>query len=107
MLHLINLLNTNPQIILHHQPRQLNPINQHLIVQLAAPRYKVRQGGWLQVESKDDLKARLGRSTDDADAVLLSLFPVSDVANTQMKHLATDPREAAMMGVDMRGWDDD
>lgn len=87
--------------------RLILPDDQHLIVQLAAPRYKVRQGGWLQVESKDDLKARLGRSTDDADAVLLSLFPTGDVADIKMRHLATDPREAAIMGVDMRGWDDD
>lgn len=29
LLHLINLLNTNPQIILNHQPRQLDAINQH------------------------------------------------------------------------------
>lgn len=87
--------------------RLILPDDPDLIVQLASPRYMTKQGGWLQIESKDDIRKRLGRSTDEADAVLLTLFPVSDVSEMKMTHLATDPREAAMMGVDMRGWDDD
>lgn len=87
--------------------RLILPDDPDLIVQLAAPRYQTRQGGWLSIESKDDIRKRLGRSTDDADAVLLSLFPVGDVSDVRMRHLATNPREAAMMGYDQRGWDDE
>lgn len=42
-----------------------------LIAELCAPRFEVR-GGVIHVESKDDLRSRLGRSTNRADALLLS-----------------------------------
>lgn len=38
---------------------------------LTAPHWKVVSGGKIQVESKDDIKKRLGRSTDDGDAVVM------------------------------------
>jgi hypothetical protein len=47
---------------------------------LCAPRYKVVAGGKIQVESKDDIKKRIGRSTDAADAVIMAL--VGDVLIT-------------------------
>jgi hypothetical protein len=31
-------------------------------------------GGKIQVESKDDIKKRIGRSTDDGDAVVMAFF---------------------------------
>lgn len=37
---------------------------------LVAPRWRVMSGGRIQVESKDDIKKRIGRSTDYADAVV-------------------------------------
>lgn len=42
-----------------------------LIEELCTPRFEVR-GGVIHVESKDNLRARLGRSTNRADALLLS-----------------------------------
>jgi hypothetical protein len=41
---------------------------------LLAPRYTHDSSGRVIVESKDDVKARLGRSPDDADALLLAFY---------------------------------
>lgn len=41
---------------------------------LAAPHWKVTSGGKIQVESKDDIKERIGRSTDDGDAVVMAFW---------------------------------
>ena len=48
------------------------PPDRRLEADLAAPRWKMTLGG-VQVESKDDIKKRLGRSPDRADAVVLAL----------------------------------
>lgn len=40
---------------------------------LTAPHWRVMSGGKIQIESKDDIKKRLGRSTDDGDAVVMAL----------------------------------
>lgn len=37
---------------------------------LTAPTWRVMSGGRIQIESKDDIRKRLGRSTDDGDAVV-------------------------------------
>ncbi|NUP47541.1 MAG: hypothetical protein HOW97_09560 [Catenulispora sp.] len=37
---------------------------------LTAPHWRVLSGGKIQVESKDDIRKRIGRSTDDGDAVV-------------------------------------
>jgi hypothetical protein len=43
---------------------------------LTAPRRgKMTSGGKLTVESKLDIRKRLGRSTDDGDAVVMAFFP--------------------------------
>jgi len=47
------------------------PPDASLKAELCAPRYKV-QGNGIQIESKEDIKKRLGRSTDRADAVILA-----------------------------------
>lgn len=47
------------------------PDDPQLIGELAAPRYEHTSSGRLKVESKDDVKARLGRSTDKADAAIM------------------------------------
>lgn len=46
-----------------------------LIGDLTAPHWKVKSGGKIQVESKDEIKLRLGRSTDDGDAVVMAFWP--------------------------------
>ncbi len=49
------------------------PPDDALFAELTAPLYTVRSNG-IQVESKDDLRERLGRSTDNADAVCLACW---------------------------------
>jgi hypothetical protein len=46
------------------------PDDDMLIGDLTAPRWRVLSGGKIQVESKKDIKKRLGRSTDSGDAVV-------------------------------------
>ena len=44
------------------------PQSSKLLADLTAPKWMLRQNG-IQVESKQDIKKRLGRSTDSGDAV--------------------------------------
>lgn len=48
----------------------LLPDDEMLKADLTSPRWKVLSGGKIQVESKDDIRSRLGRSTDSGDAVV-------------------------------------
>lgn len=61
----------------------LDPANGHdvalppvdlLTGDLTAPRWKVVSGGLIQIESKDDIRKRTGRSTDDGDAVVMAFW---------------------------------
>lgn len=56
------------------QPTVCLPPDEELAAELCAPRWEIRAGGVLSVESKDDIRKRLGRSTDSADAVLMAFF---------------------------------
>lgn len=52
------------------------PPDDLLIGDLTAPhRGKMTAGGKLTVESKPDIRKRIGRSTDDGDAVVMAFFP--------------------------------
>jgi hypothetical protein len=51
------------------------PDEDTLIGDLTAPKWRVMSGGRIQVESKEDIKKRLGRSTDDGDAVIQAFWP--------------------------------
>lgn len=44
------------------------------LTELAAPKWREDSSGRIVVESKDDIRKRLGRSTDSADALLLALY---------------------------------
>ena len=46
------------------------PPDDDLTGDLTAPHWRVMSGGKIQVESKDDIRARIGRSTDKGDAVV-------------------------------------
>ena len=49
------------------------PPDDDLLGQLTAPKWEVRSGGRILVEDKDEIRKRLdGRSTDDADAVIMA-----------------------------------
>jgi hypothetical protein len=45
------------------------PPDGQLLADLCAPRYKIGEGNVIQIESKPDLKKRLGRSPDRGDAI--------------------------------------
>lgn len=53
------------------------PPDDQLTGDLTAPQYKYTSNGKLVVESKDDIRARIGRSTDYADAYALAKLAAS------------------------------
>jgi hypothetical protein len=55
------------------------PPDDRLTGDLTAPHWKVMSRGRIQVESKDDIRKRIGRSTDDGDAVVMAMFGSVDV----------------------------
>jgi hypothetical protein len=52
----------------------LSGIDDATVAQLTAPKYQLDSSGRIKVEAKADTRARLGRSPDDADALLLAFF---------------------------------
>lgn len=50
------------------------PPDDALTGDLTAAHWKVTSGGKIQIESKDDIRKRIGRSTDDGDAVVQALW---------------------------------
>jgi hypothetical protein len=50
------------------------PPDDQLTGDLTAPHWRVMSGGKIMVESKDDIRKRIGRSTDRADAVISAFF---------------------------------
>lgn len=50
------------------------PDDEELIEELAAPKFDLYANGRLKVEGKDDIKRRIGRSTDSADAVIQAFW---------------------------------
>jgi hypothetical protein len=48
------------------------PDDDLLIGDLCAPKYKIESGARIRVESKVDIRKRIGRSTDDGDSVVMS-----------------------------------
>ena len=55
------------------------PDDDRLIGELAAPKWTVHNDRVIVVESKDEIRKRLGRSTDRADAVISSYFTSGSV----------------------------
>jgi hypothetical protein len=51
------------------------PDDEVLKADLTAPKWWVRSGGNIQVEPKDEVRKRLGRSTDKGDAVVMAYWP--------------------------------
>lgn len=49
------------------------PNDQELLADLCAPHYSITARG-IQIESKDEIRKRLGRSTDCGDAVVMALY---------------------------------
>lgn len=53
---------------------------------LTAPHWRVMSGGRIQVESKDEIRKRLGRSTDSADGVVQGLWPGEPVVRGGLRY---------------------
>lgn len=50
------------------------PDDDELRLDLTTPKWKLHSGGIIQVEAKDDIKKRLGRSTDSGDTAVQAFF---------------------------------
>jgi len=59
---------------LANDPQTALPPDDDLTGELTAPKWRPTSGGRIQVESKDDVRKRLGRSTDKADAVIQAFY---------------------------------
>lgn len=51
------------------------PPDDFLLAELVAPTWKTTSSGHIQIESKDQIRSRLKRSTDRADAVIMACAP--------------------------------
>jgi hypothetical protein len=78
------------------------PDDELLLGDLSAPQWKILSGGKIAVESKDEIRKRLGRSTDDGDAVVQAYWPRSMphspsarqwAAHDELNQLTRDPSQ--------------
>ena len=60
------------------------PPDDQLLGDLTAPKWKVLSNGRIQNESKDEIKKRLGRSTDKGDVVVMTFWDPSEVDQAYM-----------------------
>ncbi|WP_329140902.1 hypothetical protein [Streptomyces sp. NBC_00670] len=60
---------------------------EQLVTQLTAPKYSIDAAGRTVVEPKDETKKRLGRSPDDADALILAFYTPPGGAEQSMDWL--------------------
>lgn len=68
----------------------LRAVDDTTVAQLIAPRYVLDSSGRIKVEPKEATKARLGRSPDDADALLLAFYePVGPFTDAPFVYGAT------------------
>lgn len=70
------------------------PPDRRLAAQLAAPTWKSR-GDAVLIESKDEIRKRLGSSTDDADAVILAWHRREEAIARQKPRNSTQPPRGA------------
>lgn len=71
------------------------PPDDLLLGDLTAPKWKVLSGGKIQVESKDDIRKRIGRSTDDGDGVVQSFWEEHSSAEDWIAWAKRKAEEAA------------
>jgi hypothetical protein len=83
------------------QPVALPP-DDMLTGDLTAPHWRVLSGGRVQIESKDDIKKRLGRSTDSGDAVVQAFWSRSRAGSfgglAVVRSSLTRPARQGMLG---------
>lgn len=61
------------------------PYNNDLLAELIAPKFTIQSNGKIRVESKQEIRRRLGRSTDLADAVIMAFEDPFDRVQRQKK----------------------
>jgi len=69
-----------------HNPTLCLPPSEQLAAELSAPSWQLTSAAKVRVESKDDMKKRIGRSTDLADAVCLAVWQERLPAPGQVVH---------------------
>jgi len=67
----------DPNLATNPDPVALPP-DDELLADLSGAKYKIDSRGRIKLESKDDMKKRLGRSPDRGDAVVLAFAPVKN-----------------------------
>jgi hypothetical protein len=67
------------------------PNDSELLADLTAPTFEIKSGG-VQIESKDDIKKRLGRSPDKGDAVVMCLAPGHQAVQRQVNTYSDGPK---------------
>ena len=98
-----------------YHPTLCLPPDEDLLTELVAPKWKLVGKGIIQVEGKDEIRTRIGRSTDLADAVAQSLitdvefndvYSSQDEAN-QVHMFAYGPTTSSDAGISWWDWNDD
>ena len=74
----------------------LSGVDDGTVAQLVAPRYALDSAGRVRVEPKDQTRKRLGRSPDDADALLLAFYGDRGRVRTQAPQRRRQPMFADM-----------
>lgn len=77
------------------------PPDEDLAAELSSPHWRETPGGLIQVESKDDVRARLGRSTDSADAVLQTFM-----TDTEFNEAPETAESGIFQFTDAPDWED-
>lgn len=65
------------------------PDDERLIEELVAPKYKHHVGGIIVVETKEEIKKKLGRSTDTADAVIQAFWAQSSAEAPEVQEFVS------------------
>jgi hypothetical protein len=88
--------NQKARLNLHRGEREdgTKIIDYEMLAQFAAPTYATKGAGLIVIESKADMKKRLGRSPDSAEAMLLAFYNPTvsiDGITADNEDLATNP----------------
>ena len=80
------------------------PDDDELLEELIAPKYGFNVGGTLKIEDKDEIKRRIGRSTDSADAVIAAFWVSGDHSQNEALAYGADKRKGQV--IPYEGFDD-
>jgi len=90
----------NLRILLNNDEIDLPP-DDNLTGDLTSCHWKAISGGKIQVESKDDIKKRLGRSTDDGDAVMQAFFSDRSATDDEIQRYKDNVLVEETVGADL------